>query len=348
VCRAAFSRLKAQREVRMVRLLDHVAQSTDPVLVRERSGELWQLTGPADFARQVARCPLRYVLSDELVTLCVELAFSDGDELCGCLDLVHFPAEQLWIEWDERARRASLSQLLPECAATPESDVARGGVLLSADARGRVAGLRTFWLTRADKPEPMLAALETLLDLDGPVEAAPPAALFDGAAIAVRDGLNPQIDRLLHCARFRLDPAWLRYYRRVAHTSAARAAVLRGSLATVAFDVPMVLALFLLMSLRVALPQLPVRPLRLNVKRARLGKPALLEHIEVSSPVFAHTRPWQRGASPAIRGAPRLHHVRGHIVRRDDTIFWRRAHWRGHLRLGAVRTRTVQLRPPTL
>jgi hypothetical protein len=329
-----------------LRLLDHVAQSRDPLLIRQGAGELWRLPGAGDFASQLARCPLRYVMSDELVRLCVELGFSEGDELSGCLDLLHFPAEELWIEWDERTRRSALAQLLPECVQTADADAVRGGALLRADARGRSASLRTFWLTHGERPEPLLAAVETLIDLDGPAGAPPHASLLDGEAVAVHDPLNAQLDRLLQCARFRLDAAWQRYYRAVAHGAVARAAVLRGSLATVAFDVPLLLSLFLLMTLRLGLPQTPVRPLRLNLKRARLGKPALLEHIEVCCPVFASAPLWRGATSAVARGAPRFHHVRGHIVRRDDSIFWRRAHWRGHLRLGAVRSRTVELRVP--
>lgn len=323
-----------------MRLLDHIAQSSSPLLVRQPTGELRRLPGAADFAAELGRCPLRLVLSDELVRLCVELGFSEGDELAGCLDLLHFPAEALWIEWDERARRAALAELLPECTVCGSPEVLRGGSLVRADARGRVAVLRTFWLGTG---APMLAAVETRLDLDGAAPAAAPEALLAGEAIAVRDPRNAQLDRLLQCARFSLDPEWQRYYQGAAHGAAARSAVLRASIATVAFDVPLLLGLFLLMTLRTGLPQVRVRPLRINVKRARLGKPPLLEHIEVSCPVFAVPPAWARGAVTATRGGPRFHHVRGHIVRRDDAIFWRRAHWRGHLRLGAVRSRTVAL-----
>jgi hypothetical protein len=43
------------------------------------------------------------------------------------------------------------------------------------------------------------------------------------------------------------------------------------------------------------------------------------------------------------RRGPRLHHVRGHIARRGDKVFWRLPHLRGSARLGVVRSRTVQL-----
>ena len=97
-----------------MRLLDHVVQCTAPFIVREDCGTLWTLTGPKDFARELDHCPLRYVLADELVRVCTELAYSEGDGLSGCLDLIHFPAERLWIEWNaapqlEELARAVLS-----------------------------------------------------------------------------------------------------------------------------------------------------------------------------------------------------------------------------------------------
>jgi hypothetical protein len=43
------------------------------------------------------------------------------------------------------------------------------------------------------------------------------------------------------------------------------------------------------------------------------------------------------------RRPARLHHVRGHLVRREDRIFWRMAHLRGQALQGLVRSRTVCL-----
>jgi hypothetical protein len=329
-----------------VRLLDHIAQSSTPFLVRQQCGDLWRLTGASDFAQPLERCPLRYVLSDDLVRTCNALAYSEGDELSGCLDLLHLPAEQVWIEWDEAARRDSLAWLMPECVPGGDHNILRAGALIRAHPHERSGTLRTFWLTRAAPHEPLLAAVETLLDFEGAALSAAPETLLEGNVVAVRDPRNGQLDRLLQCATFRLDGAWQRYYQGVTHDAALRAEVIRCSLAAVAFDVPMLLALFLLMAVRAELVHQPVCPLRLNAKRARLGKRALLEHIEVSSPVFAAV-PYQSQDPPAsLRRAPRLHHVRGHIVRRRDAVYWRHPHWRGHVRLGSVRSRTVELQLP--
>lgn len=326
-----------------MRLLDSVAQSTAPLLVRQKDGELWHLTAPAEFAARVAGCPLRYVLDDELVRTCMELAYSEGDELSGCLDLLHFPAEQLWVEWRDVAQRAALASVLPECVPERPRNAERSGVLITAAPGGRAASLRSFWLTASEPHETQVSAVETLLDFDCGYRTAGQGLLEDSGA-EVYDPKNACLNELLRCARFRVDGAWRRYYRAVlTDPTAARAIPLL--VAGVAFDVPMLLALFLLMAVRADLLQRAVNPARLNHKRARLGKRPLLEHIEVSAPLLAHAA--CHGADTlggTLRSSPRLHHVRGHIVRRRNTVYWRGPHWRGHLRLGQVRTRTVELR----
>jgi hypothetical protein len=345
VCARFFLGWPLGLEVRVLRLLDHIAQCTAPFVVRQEGGELWHLTGANDFARRLQLCPLRYVLSDDLVRTCTALAYSEGDELCGCLDLLHLPSESLWVEWDEGARRTALTRALPQLAGTYTPEVVRAGALISARPGGRAGTLRTFCLTR-EPAEALLAPVETLLDFDAGGASCDPEALLEGHAVAVRDPHNAQSDELLQCASFRLDSAWQRYYAGVPLDAATRAHVIRRSLAAVVLDVPILLALFLLMAIRAELVHQPVRPARLNAKRARLGKPPLLEHIEVSAPVFAP--PQQRAEDPGgvPRRGPRLHHVRGHIVRRRNAVYWRGPHWRGHVRLGSVRSRTVELQLP--
>ena len=328
-----------------MRLLDHVAQCIAPYIVRQDCGDIWHLTGASDYAQEVSSCPLRYVLTDDLVRACLELAYSEGAGLSACLDLVHFPAERLWIEWDSAVQRAELARMLPECAGAERADSLRHGVLISADATGRTGSFRTFWLSAADPPEPMMAAIETFVDLNGELNRLPTATLLEGGAVGIHDPRNAQIDSLLRCAGFRLNEAWQRYYAAVVSTEAERDEVIRRSLATVAFDAPMLIGLFLLIGLRSEIVQVAVSRERLNAKRLRLGRRPLLAHIEVSCPVLAAER---RGETHEVAGsqrtAPRLHHVRGHIVRREDAVFWRRSHWRGHLRLGSVQSRTVTLR----
>ena len=111
-----------------------------------------------------------------------------------------------------------------------------------------------------------------------------------------------------------------------------------------AFDMPMILALFLLFAAKDGLQRRPADLERLNRARCRSGKRALLEHIEVRAPIVAgHHCPALPAANANRRRGPRLHHVRGHIARRGDKVFWRVPHLRGSARLGVVRSRTVQL-----
>lgn len=325
-------------------LLDHIAQCREPFVVRDKRGAVWDLPGPAAYAERLSRCPLRYVLADALVRICVELAYSEGDELSSCLDLARFPAEQLWLEWNEPVRHAEVARALPECPAAPVECV-RGGLWITADSGGRAAIMRTFRLTGAEPREPVLAVGETIIDLDhAPPCTDEPAMLLGGAAVRVHDPVNPQVNALLACAAFRLDPRWCAYYASAASSAAKQHLVISSTLSSVAFDVPWVLALLMLMQLQAGLTQRVVSATRLNAKRARLGRSALLEHVEISCPLLNMRQPPGVVSTGVPRQGPRLHHVRGHLMRRDNAVFWRRPHWRGHLRLGSVRSRTVHLR----
>ena len=328
-----------------MRLLDHIAQCTAPYIVEQDGGDRWRLAGASDFAVPLQRCPLRYVLTDDLVRTCTALAYSEGDELSGCLDLLHLPAEQAWIEWNEAVRSEAVARNL-ECAPAGDPDILRAGTLINAQADGRSGSLRTFWMTRGEPDEPLLASVETLLDLDGSGAGPPPDTLLEGHPVRVHDRRNQQVDDLLRTATFRLDPSWRRYYQEVALDAPTRDQVMRSSLAAVVSDVPMLLALFLLMAIRADLVHQPVNPASLNAKRLRLGKRPLLEHIEISAPVFTPPACWHSDGPASARRGPRFHHVRGHIVRRRGAVYWRAPHWRGHVRLGCVRSRTVELRLP--
>ena len=327
-----------------MRLLDHVAQCAVPFLVRQKSGQVWRLPSAGDFSQAVTRCPLRFVLTDELVRVCIELAYSQGDELCGCLDLVHLPAEQLWVEWSEPARRHALRCVIPAGVPADGMDVERCGVLIRSEGSGRSGSLRTFFLTGVEPRQPLVAALETLLDLDGTGPPESPATVLQGGVVRVCDPQNKHLNDVLRCARFRLDPTWQRYYGSVLANPVLGTQVIRLLIASVAFDPPMLLALFLLMTIRADLVRTAVKPERLNRKRLRFGRPPLLEHVEVSTPLLIQGGSRDTQKHTTARNGPRFHHVRGHIVRRHDTVYWRGPHWRGHLRLGRVRSRTVELR----
>jgi hypothetical protein len=56
------------------RLLDHVARSVDPCLIPRTKGLVWRTPSPCDFAQRIMSCPVRYILTDALVRVCIELA----------------------------------------------------------------------------------------------------------------------------------------------------------------------------------------------------------------------------------------------------------------------------------
>ena len=325
--------------MRSLRLLDLVAQSTSAAPTLPGG---WGFPGAHHFADAVRTCPLRLVLADDLIQYTIQLAYAEGERLSGCLDLVHVPAQQLWLEWLEAARQSTLSQM-PACTSAPSYNVKRTGVLIAADPAGRAGTMRTFWSTLNE--EVYAAALLTDFDLDRVTRPALEIdSVFSGAAFGVVTPVEPWLDELMSHVCFRLDPAWANYYRAADLTQSQQRLVLKGVLGTMAFDMPMILALFLLFAAKDGLQRRAADLERLNHARRCSGKCALLEHIEVRAPIAAsYPCPASPAANANRRRGPRLHHVRGHIVRRGDRVFWRLPHLRGSARLGVVRSRTVQL-----
>jgi hypothetical protein len=322
-----------------LRLLDLVAQSTSapPTLPGG-----WALPGAHHFADAVRNCPLRLVLADDLIQYTIELAYAECERLSGCLDLIHVPSQQLWLEWLEATRQSKLREVAAS-AGTPCYGVRRTGVLIAADPAGRAGTMRTFWSTQNEQV--YSAALLTDFDLDRVVRPTLDiGAVFSGAPFGVVIPVEAALDELLSHICFRLDPAWANYYRAADLTESQQLLVLREVLGTMAFDMPMIMALFLLFAAKDGLQRQAADLQRLNRTRHRSGKRALLEHIEVRAPIAVV---YQCPASPAAnanrRRGPRLHHVRGHIARRGDRVFWRLPHLRGSARWGVVRSRTVQL-----
>ena len=319
--------------MRPLRLLDLVAQSTSAPPT---------LPGAHHFADAVRNCPLRLVLTDDLTQYTIQLAYAEGERLSGCLDLIHVPSQQLWLEWLEATRQSTLSEM-PACACMPCYSARRTGVLIAADPTGRAGTMRTFWSTQNEQV--YSAALLTNFDFDRVVRPTlDVGAVFSGAPFGVVIPVEAALDELLSHVCFRLDPAWANYYRAADLTDRQQLLVLREVLGTMAFDMPMVMALFLLFAAKDGLQRRAADLQRLNRARHRSRKRALLEHIEVRAPIaVAYQCPASAAANANRRRGPRLHHVRGHIARRGDKVFWRLPHLRGSARLGVVRSRTVQL-----
>jgi hypothetical protein len=306
----------------------------------------FEVTGPGAFAARVAACPLRYVLDDDLTRASAELAFADGIRLVGCLDLLRVPAPQLWVEWNDEVHQKVIYET--NASATYDSTAAgrRVGIFLQGSSDGLCAVARTFWADAAaeEDSEVTMSPLETHIDLRGQHSCPSDiAGVLAGGYAALMDASNSATSSLLDQVRFRIDDRWAAYYRAAATDSEAQRHVVHESVAAVARDIPMLLGFFLLLSAKDATLSIPVSRAAINRKRLTRGRAPLLDHIEVRASLGAIREPDSNGVELIGRQSPRLHHVRGHLVRRDTSVFWRSPHLRGSASRGVVRSRTVCL-----
>ena len=323
-----------------MRLLDLIAQARTPLLVEHGvPAQVWRLQAALDLAPQVLACPLRYVLTDELAFLCAELAYCSGDRLARCLDLVRFPASQLWIEWAERPALEGTAGFFGAAAAAEAEPGRRVGILLRSAQNGTQAVLHAVW---SDQEQAIACPMEAVIDLRGVGFRAPAAESPYREWISVTETV-PALAQLLDCARFRFESSWAAYYARVADSRELGASLVRDGLAGIARDVPMVMAFLLLLASREGVALRPVSWEALNYKRARAGRAPLLNHVEAALALQCQAAAQPPRSECRGRFGPRRHHVRGHLVRRHNRVFWRRPHFRGNEFQGSVLTRTVRL-----
>jgi hypothetical protein len=324
-----------------VNLIDSVAQCRTPLVVGNRtSGEVTALNNTADCAELVSRCPLRYVLSDNLTRLCADLAYSKGARTVACADLLHAPAETLWVEWCNEPWKNALQQYGFPLVPAGAQWVGRRGAWVRSSRDGRRGLVRTFWSATA--ADVLASSVEGYFDFDTAAGEEPePIDRQAGFAGRVYDSERADDDILGRCFRFRYEQSWSEYYGSAGLSGELNLALWRHAVGTIAMDIPMLLTFFLLLATRSGLPQRAQAFEHLNRRRRRCGKAPLLDHIEVCAPVLPEYRDCQRGEPRTTRMTPRLHHVRGHLVRRGSQIFWRVPHLRGSARSGVVRTRTV-------
>jgi hypothetical protein len=305
-----------------------------------------EVTGASRYASRVAMCPLRFILGDDLTRASAELAFADGARLAGCLDLLRIPAPDLWVEWSDDVHQRVICQSGSAADYDTAAAGRRVGVLLQGARHGFAAVARTFWAdgAAAEGSEVTLSPLETHIDLRG--ELAEPCGMRDvlrGGYIGVADAHDSAMACLLDHVRFRFDDAWAAYYRSTATSPEEQRHVVHSSLAAVARDMPLLLAFFLLLSAKDATRSIPISRSAINRKRHALGRAPLLDHVEVHASLDAARTSDAAAAELVGRQSPRLHHVRGHLVRRDNRVFWRTPHLRGSGKRGMVRSRTVCL-----
>jgi hypothetical protein len=327
-----------------VRLADRIAQCRAPLAVPDpATGEPLHLSSAADCAHRVVNSSLRFVLSDTLTRLCGDLAYSKGARTLPCADLLHVPAEDLWIEWCNEPWQGTLETYGFPAPAQQHAwqRGGRRGALIHSSCDGRRGRVRTLW-SGATEPEVLASSVEAYFDFDTQEGEEPSAPDEEaGPPMQVYDSASRGEDLLARCFRFRYERTWWAYYCKAPLSAAERTAIMRHVLGTIAIDIPIVLAFLLLLASRANLPRRYQEFDRLNHLRLKSGKTPLLDHIEVHAPLLPEYRPYGCAQQPGIRRSPRLHHVRGHLVRRGSSLFWRVPHLRGSAQRGAVRSRTV-------
>lgn len=325
-----------------MRLADRVAQCRIPFVVRNtKDGSITHLANAAAFANDITNCATRYVLNDELTRLCTALAYSKGASTLACADLLRVPAERVWIEWAEAPWGDELTRYGFK---SPGHSVIGGrrGVFIQSTPQGRRGLLRTFWAIGESDVDVMSSNMEAYFDFDTQEGEDPQVyGRPEPSSLCVADYSVKGADILRRCFRFRFEPSWQDYYGRARLTPEQTAALHRESLGTIAIEIPVLLAFLLLLITRPRLPRRPLMLERLNRARAKSGKSALLEQIEVFAPLLPDYKCGLSSPLNTSRRSPRLHHVRGHLVRRGSKLFWRVPHLRGSARAGSVRTRTV-------
>jgi hypothetical protein len=330
-----------------MRLLDQVAHCSKPMLLAFNggAGQPIEVNGPRRFAARVAQCPLRFVLADDLTRASAELAFADGARLDGCLDLLRMPSQQIWIEWND----AVYKRVIHETQASPEFDTRSAGrkvgVLLESAVDGLSAIGRTFWSESSgeDCLSVNMSPLETHIDLRGEFAEADTVDLLGGGLAQVTDRGDAALTSLLGHVRFRFDASWRAYYNAAVLSAESKRRIVVGSVEAIARDAPFLLAFILLLTAKDATRSIPISRTAVNKKRGAHGHAPLLDHVEVHASLDGLNIKESADPEGVNRQSPRLHHVRGHLVRRDQRVFWRVPHLRGSGCRGMVRSRTVCL-----
>lgn len=306
---------------------DKVVQARPSIVVEHPRLGLIGLPGAGSKAETLRSASLRRVLMPDVTTVCARFVQTQPGLLNDCLDVVRLPAETMWLEWPDEQLVGPL---------TESGSKGRAGILVQSDPDGRTGTIDTFW--EDEHGEPVLCAASLTFDLDGARRGQPSKWTRRIVGLTA-----PELNSLIDHFELRIDPVWLSYFE--AATGGGRK--LEDALAQVAASIwinaPFLIAFCLLLSSKSELRFVSSDLERLNRARAKLGRPALLDHQTVSMRIIPKSRTEQPSQVFSHRLSSRLHMVHGHFVRRGASVFWRRPHLRGDGGRGVVEPRTVRL-----
>jgi len=324
-----------------MRLVDQVGDHPGFVIDNERLGSTFRVRTAADLRLKLEATPHRFILDRSATRICTEFSVLEAAMLGQSMDILRFPADRFWIEWMERDRVDTLATLrpglLPGHAGVPTQ--ARAGALVEIGPDGRSG---TAWLFVGGEAGADLCPLFLDFDTQGEV-AIDPASASPRFKAVCRE--VPELDQTNRLCTINVERSWYEYCRSAISDDRQLNAEIIKVAAKILFDWPMIATFALLYPLPRPFSQRRSDLARLNLLRANKGQTPLLEHVEVTASLGARMASDQAGHGAGIgkgRGK-RLHHVRGHLVRRGDRVFWRSPHLRGKPELGEVMTRTVRV-----
>ncbi|WP_447929953.1 hypothetical protein [Sphingopyxis fribergensis] len=290
-----------------MRLMDCVTCCTGENLRVAHGGKIFEIAGASAYADAVRSCPLRYVLDDVVTDVCFQLLDTDRGMLNPANALLRVPAQQFWVEWFE-------DRPAPE---TNEGHRRRNaGLLIDAATNGRSGTIHSFW--KNDEGETVSSQIYIEFDLDN-------SLTMEADTIRARHIESPEFQPLLDCMIFRIDPAWIAYFATL--DANQRRQAMQQCAAMTWFDLAFIFAFAMLLASKGNVDSQASDLSRLNRARAKRGKPPLLDHVEAR--LCLDDRPASVPDKGGVRNAPRLHQVRGHMVRRANLTFWRTTHLRG-------------------
>jgi len=324
-------------------LLDNIVQSKQALIVRPRGGtDVWHLPGSGQLAASIEECPLRYVLRDDVTELCTKLAFEEDTILGSSIELLRVPASRLWVEFASHARHKVFSSLNRLSDGLEHDQDQRIGLLIASDRDGRKGQIDVFWENLSGLG-PDLAPFRIDFDFDDETLSSVANLSGDATELGIEIPDHRMLNPLYRHVRFELRQQWHNYYRQRAASESRFREVLHAAVKPLLEDVPFFATFCLLLISRDALREQHSDRARLNKSRAKRGRAPLLDHVELTINLGEHEHP-ERTSEGGERTSPRLHFVRGHLVRRGDSIHWRTSHMRGTPVIGSIRCRTVTLR----
>jgi hypothetical protein len=311
-----------QLGLRLMLLCDQVAGApTAPTPARPPLGRVStaQPIRPHD-ARLVRQCPVRYVMDDSLYTHCRQAALNQADCIAAALRTLRFGHPLAWLEWREAKGRSHASR--------------RAGVLIEADESGRAGRLTSFW---EDQDRPWRAPGYFAFDFE----------MRGGGGLGFKVSPNDprlaeRLDEIHRHGSYRIERSWLHEVLRHGD-SRSMGAFVQDFLSDGALDFPIICAFQLLLGLPQVVQQRASDLSRLNKARVARRRAPLLEHIEVRMRL-GEAAPAGAPGHGGSRSGPRFHWVRGHLVRRDGGVFWRRSHVRGDARRGVLASKTLHVK----